>query len=490
MKKIAVLALAGSMAMASGVAFAGVDGTHHDTSATTGIAVTAGDDSKCNYCHSITGLTAQNSELGSVGGFCVVACHLLDTAVDQKVSNNCEPKSPGVFSWTAPGTFAMDATDSVGFTALTNGHGMDKGVVFMGTGATGSNEAASVTATGWPHTAGNALQCTSCHAVHDATNPPFLNAKLSSGNQTGGFCQRCHTNTGRQQAWTGVGNHPIEMAWAPTGATGAATRSDDALRGGVRMGNREIVVNSVIDFATDGTGNLMVETTPGTATDLTTSLATHWNLGGKLINTTNGMPDSTGNFGCYTCHTVHVGATASNSLANVLLIGNNMTTVCYGCHAMEPGMTGYGHPIGTDDPVGSGANNGWTIPLTAAYGASEFAVTAGSAPNCVTCHDVHGAAAGFMAIRAIATIPAGGSACEMCHAQSFTMGTGVDQHHPGGASTTDYTATAYGYASQTAWYSTADGLGDLNEGLSCPDCHVGDQNRTTGKRTSAHNWAP
>jgi predicted CXXCH cytochrome family protein len=465
--------LVGALALGPAAALAAIDNSHHD------MVHLGFSQEKCAYCHSKTGVTAV-SGLGRVGGFCAAVCHSTGTGV-AAVRTNAVPTSPGTYTYQHATTdFAMGNASST-TSIFINGHGMNKAAL-AGFDAT---DGAGVTATGWPHTATNDLQCTSCHAVHDSANPPFLNAKLSDGTQAGGFCQRCHVNTVRFQSFASAGNHPIEFKWDPTAAAGrTAAKTGDA---NTVMNRRRLLIGS-------GITNLNVTATgvddAAAAGALDAVSGRHWNLGGKIVNPTTGLPTTaagTAQFGCYSCHTVHVAQSPSNPKASVLTAGATLRGGCIGCHTIDPGMTTSGHPV--DPETVRSRGNGWpTIPIAAAYTAlpSQYKPLAGAyAPLCVSCHAVHDALGGRMAIRKIGgvtSLAATQSACELCHTSSFPNATAANSHHPGAAGF-DY--TGWGFASNMGWRTT-DGLGDLADGLTCADCHVGDG--TTAKRGTAHNW--
>lgn len=469
MKKWTKALMIGAAALApAAVLAAGIDGTHHDmTSGGVGVS-----NEKCAYCHAKTGVADDGTTYGTVGGFCVVVCHSAGGGLSG--TQAVIPDTPGAYNWAA-GAFSM-GTISPNDPMNTTTHGRAPGAFPTTDGATAVND------TGWPHTATGVTEyeCTSCHAVHDATNPPFLNAALSDGTQDGGFCQRCHDNTGRMQDIAAAGgDHPIEFTWstATANSRGGTTKTDTTV-----MGNRELVVGTNIT-------NVNVAATDAGADGSINQDNDHWNMGGHLIDA-NGLAASAGQFGCYSCHTVH----NLDADGGFLAVGASLETICFGCHTTEPGRTNFGHPI---SPAETTISNGhtWTIPLsTGANGydgiGAQYLPTVGTAPLCVSCHDVHDASTALvagttlMAIRTIsATMPE--SACEQCHISSFASPDGnTDQHHPGQDSAKNYVADD-GFPTSAGWL-TIDGLGDLNDGLSCPDCHVGDG--SDAKRASAHNW--
>lgn len=478
--------LIGTVAVAPTIALAAIDSTHHDINY---LGKSSGE--KCAYCHSKTGLTAGASGLGKVGQFCVQVCHITGSGLAGAGVPDVVPTQAGYMTAYANGTATITGNGVQTVNVLSDGHGM----IPYNLASIRASEASSFTSTGWPYansTAnGDTMQCTTCHAVHDATNPPFLNAKLSVGTQSGGFCQKCHSWAGRQQAFTDSGNHPIEFKWDPAAAV---------LRGAGKTGDTATVMNKRdIQVPTNGGNILNVAATGvanGAGATALNALTAHWNLGGHVLSNTTGLPTNGASatatedqLSCVSCHTVHVTNSASNGYGKLLLVSNDLNIACFACHTNEPGASNYGHPIFPE--VTNTSSHGWpSIPLNANYNALPAYYKPGTgSPTCVGCHDVHGGFNNRMAIRdinnagAMTAMAAGASACELCHLSSFANPTAANGHHPGAASTTY--ATTYGFPTSLGWLTT-DGLGDLNDGLTCPDCHVGDG--TTTKRATAHNW--
>jgi len=503
-----LLALGVAIAAPTGVIAAGLDSSHHDMLAT----LTSGPgvlEEKCAFCHSKTGVTTSIA-YGAVGGFCVTVCHMNPSAA-QTQRPFVVPDDPGYFTLNRV-TSALDTTlPAASPSILAAGHG------FVINSIPAPDTAAAVNQTGWPHTSDQdfEMECTSCHAVHDPTNPPFLNAPLSSDSATpnsDSFCQRCHNDgTGlraRAQDFSIAGNHPTEFIWNQTDALARNTAKTGSP--GTIMMPRRLRSNAEIPvMLTRGmTGTLITDYT--------------WNTGGHVLDTasvprTPVRPAAPGQhqFGCYSCHTVHTskvtmtGNYVAGAAVYSLLPANSIHDICYGCHGgtgnvFDPGATGFGHPIDIE-LVSSYDNHNWNIPLSAEYvalrtpagSADDYApdpvVDNIRAPYCVSCHDVHNARPSLMAIRSIkGTETPTQSVCLSCHEASFDVppGTATSSHHPGklfdGSNATNY--VFWGFDPAAAW-TTIDNNGNLTDGLSCPDCHTGSgSNNPVPRRSTAHNW--
>lgn len=490
--------LAGTLALGPAAAMAAIDNTHHD------MIYLGASTERCAYCHSKVGLTSSAVPLGKVGNFCVQVCHLTGTGIETGGRSEVVPTSPGNYSQ-ALGVFTMANNGGGPGNIDTNilvAHGFTPTVLDGLAAAPGTVEKDAVAATGWPYTtAGSDMQCTSCHAVHDATNPPFLNAKLAAAGATAqadNFCARCHALPGRVQDFTAAGNHPTEFEWDPAAAAlRTVAKTGDAA---TIQNRREILVGAAITNLNVKDATL-ADDAPVNALNATTAI---WDMGGHVINPATGLPQSgragtnAENVGCYSCHMVHQSNTVASPYGTALLVGNQLSDVCHGCHTSEPGTSTYGHPIDEDPQLNEAL--GWPAltmsPGYIAINATFYKNTAvnpkgENSPWCVTCHDVHEAATGRMAIRVIdtkAAYAATDSVCEQCHstgATNWANPTVANAHHPG-STTLDYTAAANGGFPATISWATADGLGDLADGLTCGDCHIGDG--TTAKRATAHNW--
>jgi len=474
--------IAGALVLVPIAGFAAVDGSHHDM---VHMGVGTSGVEKCAFCHSITGLSAV-AGYGEVGGFCVQVCHSSGTAAETAFSE-AMPTGPGQFNAAMAVTAGL-ADPSILSSAVS--HGFLKAVIPT------PDDAAAVEDTSWPHTGATeaSIQCTSCHAVHDPTNTPFLNARLGTGDNTTAFCQQCHDGraaagtTGRYQDFANAGAHPTEFDWDPAAALARATYAGSGAATGQKDTDAATYMMSRV--IADAAANLQI--TPTIAAGVFNDPNNNWNTGGHILDLVSGLPTTaTGNFGCYSCHSAHQEQNATGEQGDLLLLGGAISYFCHGCHGTDPGATGFGHPIYADAILTNTLHSDWgSIPLTAAYAALTTPLFRpdppnGNPPYCVSCHDVHEGALNLMAIRRVAgTESPTSSVCLSCHQDSFSVAA-VNSHHPGIAGN-DYNAT-HGFATAAAWL-TVDNNGDLTDGLSCPDCHVGTGNDI--RRSTAHNWAP
>lgn len=509
MKRWILAAAAGALALAPLAARAAVDTTHHDMTAA-GYNISQ---EKCAYCHSASlasANTANNFE--QVGTFCVVVCH------DGTVIANAEPRGPGYMP--ADFSYVQPAID-VATVAFDQAHGEDPAVLPALPSAL--EVAVDVQQTGWPHTAATDLvmECTSCHAVHDGTNPPFLNAPLSNRtDNAGSFCQRCHdgsqagTRAGRYQDIATMGAHPTEFTYL--------TAVPNGTRPAPKLG-REMLVKSAAFWQHTGQTTIAAFNAPGP----------DWNMGGHFIAAAGDwLPDTDATdagmvgsyFGCYTCHPAHQANTVNTGSTFLLLADPDAaarSVLCTGCHGdpaanagagsiHNPGVTVYYHPAndeaaapyqhdhtvhgGVADPNVPTAGN-FPIPIRgdttgAALNAVLGTYIGGNANEvlCVSCHNVHAGVAGQMAIRLIdntVQITNGDSVCLACHQVSTDNGgLASNWHHPG--QNLNYNAAGNGGFPAAAAWVTGDALGSLTDGLSCPDCHT--FQGTAARRATAHNW--
>jgi predicted CXXCH cytochrome family protein len=172
------------------------------------------------------------------------------------------------------------------------------------------------------------------------------------------------------------------------------------------------------------------------------------------------------------------------------------------------GSTNFGHPVGdnTSGTVGSGRNTyvtsvgGFTFDVNTA---TTIAWPAGNSGRimCTSCHDVHAAVAGSMAIRNLGQTTTT-VICKQCHnGIGFTnvidvskggtatalsgVAEGPNVHHRTATAVTVGQHTPSGETAMTiaapSWASTAPlGLGAIASGMDCADCHV--------FNGTAHNW--
>lgn len=487
MKRWIRSALVGLVALAPAAALAAIDNTHHDMVRYTGAK------ERCAYCHArqLAAGTPPAATYGQVGNFCIVVCH------DATIVTGAAVAGPGYYLDTS---YALTAGASgATVVAFSSSHGRDTTVLTALGDLT-----ASVAATGWPHSSKANMECTTCHTVHDATNPPFLNGQLGTGNNATAFCQKCHTGAthtgagraGRYQDITSMGAHPTEFALL----LGTVARTAPKL-------GRQIIFKSPI----------FNRTVADTTVDVfNNTVGSNWPTGGHLFDTTRRLPSNnvatpTGVFGCYTCHSAHqtFNVGGIEQTGNMLLLANPraathaQSPLCAGCHGVSagngvnnPGTTAYYHPVNSEaqspfqhdhNTHAAGPNlpntGSFPIAMSAAWtGASAAFKGVSGAVVCASCHDVHGGVASLMAIRALGTTSPTNAQCLFCHQDSTGTQTGVNWHHPGG--TGNY-STTHSMPASTAWL-TIDGLGRLTDGLSCPDCHVFQGNAT--RRATAHNW--
>ncbi|HEY5999406.1 MAG TPA: cytochrome c3 family protein [bacterium] len=230
-----------------------------------------------------------------------------------------------------------------------------------------------------------AIQCTSCHFVHDNTDgvSPYLRAGTGAAYR-GDLCERCHrrgeTDTAAEQ---GDGNsmvytnatvslHPVQIS-AVTATNGARLRT--------------ALVPSVA--GAPGTPDI------GNALTSATTAPTGWLLGAHSAD-----GSTTGVLDCTTCHAVHGDETSQTpGQGNYKLAINNYpatytsSPLCYGCHQLPVVTTASvgDHPIDTTTgtyvvtfPSDGGPNHGSAVsPWPQGTGTDPT-------PMCSSCHDAHG----------------------------------------------------------------------------------------------------
>jgi predicted CXXCH cytochrome family protein len=338
--------------------------------------------------------------------------------------------------------------------------------------------------TTWPYTGSATLniECTSCHSVHDNdVASPFLWAALGVDLVTGtgapadaseAFCQQCHNArsdvTGDLNVTAAMGSHPVEVEWNPVAA------SNRALQG--RLG-RTIAMNAAV-----------YDVDIGDVADSANfdDVNNQWQLGG---HTGTGLAEAgvtSGNIGCYSCHSAH--AADNNALTLAPASGATDSVLCNGCHGdagnrSDPGVTGFYHPVGAEMSTSFVSSAGTLFTYTASNGnfpvVADIAATIPLGTNnnellCTSCHDVHGSVAGQMAIAEIGQ--AGGRICNECHTGAEGTDTTTNAHH---ITFTTGNAPAYWNGGDTPMsWSSADIT--LADGLDCVDCHV--------FNGTAHNW--
>ena len=389
---------------------------------------------------------------------------------------------------------------------------------------------------------GQNIQCTSCHAVHDNQNGPFLWSALApaAANGTDGFCDKCHSETGRRGSMGAApaGNHPVNMLVNQSNAAGrgSKTTGDANGRRPRRISIQQYSATRVFDV-TNQAPNTLINTTAD---------ASSWHSGGHVIsvgtsavqNTTAiaawDCATSTQVAGCFTCHAAHrTNQNNENNLVNVATLSPTTVTwnpLCVGCHgaqttrandAMEfdAGMTGFGHPVG-DCTAGTltGPYNYTTSVGQFTFSVAQFpfngSIFAQYPQNgnqygaqgrvlCTSCHKVHGGQNMALANLGQNTTYAAGGICKRCHNGTGIInqndyskgGTGVttgsnaaNSHHVtrstglsygAGVQQTNEGAVGTLYIKQPSW-AVSGGAGDLTLNMDCADCHT--FNKT------AHNW--
>jgi predicted CXXCH cytochrome family protein len=499
-----------------GIAQAAFDNSHHD------MTTYASQAQSCFHCHgrpATVALGSATASLGTVGGVCISRCHSNVNGVITRTATTEPTPSQSIATATAytPAAVAADYT-SVYFDRT---HGNNKGMLRDSANAV----VALTNAATWPYVSvagDNNLQCTSCHAVHDSANAPFLWAPLApTDNATrNGFCDRCHSEraTNNMSAALSDGNHPVDFIVNSASAAG---------RGGNRHPRR-------INIQGYGTARIFDVTNPAAAS--MTGAVNSWNMGGHLTSGQNAAQatwTATGTqiMGCYTCHSAHrTPVNAENNLTVIANYDNNATNggwnpLCVGCHGPsttwdldrvedEVGTTLYGHPVGANTRATGGlyttsvgniqfavATPAWTNGPTGINENNQY----GSAGQilCTSCHKVHFGQANSMSIANLGQA-AGRAICKQCHngngivnvhdaskggVNNATTGHNApNSHHvthagamtvPGTVGKVGDTTTVLNIA-RPSWANTTTGLGDISGGMDCADCHL--------YNNTAHNW--
>ncbi len=498
--------------LATGVAYAAFDNSHHD------LRSYAAQTEGCFHCHGRTdtnNLGAQTANFGNVGGLCLARCHSgtgILAASGTLVPVPAPSVDPATYNTNTP---AQDYT----VVYFTRSHGRSKANLTLN--GTAINLAGSPAAT-WPYMQNNTtppdIECTSCHAVHDNQNAPFLWYPLAASgtNTRDGFCDRCHTGRSTNSLQGAPdGNHPVDFA---------VDNAVSAARTGNGRHGRRIVLQK---YGSGGTVPIFDIANPA-ASALIGAPGTNWSMGGHLTSGVNAaqvnwtVSPSTQQMGCYTCHAAH--RTTVNGENNLVVVQNfdaatGWNPLCVGCHGASTtraqdiveigvGTTIWGHEVGANTDGTPG-----TAPYTSSVGGFQFLIanpTFTQPQNgnqfgnqgeimCTTCHKVHGGVAGSMSI---ANLGQGTQAvCKRCHtgvgipnlndfSKTGSTATGhnvANSHHvtrgtfaAGTVAQANETLNANLTINNPSWRNTGTGLGDYATGMDCADCHT--------FNNTAHNW--
>jgi len=488
---------------------AGIANSHHD------IRKYLQEEDACLVCHGREsavnyGLLAE--DLGRVGGLCLFTCHS---------GKGLLPETDTLVPTPGPSvdleTYAAAARPDYTVVYFTRGHGRRPGNL---KGPSGEPVPWPPPEAPWPGVAaGKDLECTSCHDVHSNTYAPFLRAPLGAGfPRLDGLCDRCHPERATNNM-TGPpdGNHPVDFP---------VTRGAAASRSGFGRHPRRISIQKY--GSADGKGTVSVFDVPNPPPEALGAVGESWNMGGHLFSGADrGMAawsgqDAGQQMGCYTCHSAHRPNVRGETHLLVVPAAEareGWNPLCTGCHgdATTPagdrtdwnvGMTAFGHPAGSaTEPDAQGF-------YTTTVGEFRFRISppayeanrqSGNRLGergqllCTTCHKVHFGAPGSMAV---AVAGQGTRAlCKVCHSgvgipnendlsKGGTVTTGhnaANAHHVTAPRVTLNTghlpaneASGLLFIQKPSWADDLSGLGKIDEGMDCADCHV--FNRT------AHNW--
>lgn len=513
------------LGISSGAAMAVFDNSHHDMRSY--VAAKEG----CFQCHgrnSTSASAAIDNDVGTTGALCLARCHI-GGQVAGTANAQLTPTAPPSVNTS---TYAVTAGNAdIAVTYFRNSHNRNRtnlrNPVFSGAAAQATYWSGG--ASTWPYvTATTDLQCTSCHAVHDNANGPFLWSPLAptAANGTDGFCDKCHSEAGRRGDISAApaGNHPVNMVVDNVVSAARATNG--------RLGRRIVIQGyagtRIFDVANPA---------PNTLVNVTNA-ATAWNTGGHLITPgtvavqgaaaiVQWVPTGgTQVMGCFTCHSAHrTTVNGENNLAVVETLNSTGTTqtwnpMCVGCHGAATTQaldadewlvgedTNFGHSVGanTGTPYVSSVGNFTFAIATPTYVNPEVnQLGTGGTILCTSCHKVHGGQSGSMAIANLgqgATV----AVCKGCHngtgipnlndfSKTGATATGhnaLNTHHvtmasgatiPGVITQTAEATAGYPnniYIATPSWANTTTGIGDIATGMDCADCHV--------FNGTAHNW--
>lgn len=273
----------------------------------------------------------------------------------------------------------------------------------------------TMTTSGLPYSQSGAIQCTSCHNVHNNMYRPYLARASMSG-----LCDACHP----------------DRYFAAVGAANIGLGGDNVSVHPVSIPMADNASNGPTSLKTVGQMDVRLKNNNNPA-----PAANGWVLGGKLTEF------NTGNIGCETCHTVHGSATV-NGVDDLLSINNRSTEasspsspLCEGCHLGGAAGGSVGSPATVDHPLDNGIGTAFYPAGTAIptewqravsgrldRGASVFTTAGGvtGTPRCSSCHDAHGGQGGRSLLRSPVPATAGGEWCYSCHVGTATA---PNAHH-------------------------------------------------------------
>jgi hypothetical protein len=520
-------------------AYAAFDASHHD------LRQYSTSPQGCYHCHgrlqTSTVVAAVATGAGQVGTMCLYRCHATGQGIFGTDPGGVQPMGPGyVQVGTNDGTWLTQAADFNIVRFDVAGHGRDltnAAITNSGPVTVGFPYAAAAQATG-------NIECTSCHAVHDNANPPFVWRPLIGTTAVAGICDACHSTYADMRDITNAaalptGNHPVNFAIdnTNTATSGAQQRTSSATPFRTKRNPRRINIDRGATYVTgQAWGIFDVPGAGTTGTDNMSLAATHWNTGGHMIrpadNTFQGYSNNVSVMGCATCHSAHLGNPANGGISNQTVIAyrdvaaatGGYNPICVGCHGSantwatnkadwNVGMSAYGHPAGS-----TSVNTGTALNYNTSVGGFTFVVAAPTGVQwgangqvlCESCHYVHrhtaagstgGAVLGSMAIRNYGQA-ATRVVCKSCHtgvgfpnianvtAPTPGAGEAIHAHH---RTTVGPISVGFGTHARAAqatpaltianpsWAATAPlGLGDYSSGMDCADCHV--------FNGTAHNW--
>lgn len=480
--------------LSASAAHGGLDNSHHD------IRHYLPDKDACLICHDrrdTNTYATLSEELGNVGGQCIFLCHSGKGILPE--TDTLVPK-PG------PSVSLADysVTEEPNYTSVyfNRSHGRWPGNLRNREGNPVAWPPPGVT---WQGVAADEkLECTSCHSVHDNSYPPFLQAPLAaSGTEFDGFCDRCHLERATNNLTQAPdGMHPVDFA---IDNIAAATRT------GHRRHARRIFLQTY--GKEDGTGRVNVFDVPNPGPSALNVSGSSWNMGGHLVTGTDkpmtawgGAGGARQQMGCYTCHSAH--RTSVNGEKNLVAVRTvdaqgGWNPLCTGCHGSgrslaqdmdewNVGTTNFGHPVGkgtTRDKDGL-----YTVTTSSGFRFAIAEVRYVTRQNgnqfgsrgellCTTCHRVHFGVPGSMGL---ADLGQGTKViCKSCHnglgnPRSDARSRQPNSHH--------VTLTAAKFAEikkpslfhNPTWANLEAGVGDMDGGLDCADCHV--------LNGTAHNW--